>query len=93
MRFVNRQLSRLVLVLALGAGMAALASQPERPKVAVKEMPAPIIVAATLESAPLPLPSARVDQCSLNPRDYNDGQLIGDKSEKGAKKKKIVVCG
>lgn len=93
MRFFERQVSRLFLVLALGAGGAALAIQPDKPRVAVKPIPTPIILAVALESAPPAEAFARVDQCSLNPRDYVDDRLIGDKSDKGSKKKKIVVCG
>ncbi|WP_374545917.1 hypothetical protein [Rhodoblastus sp.] len=97
MRGFDRQLFRFILVLALGAGLAATAAQPSKRKVAAREKPAPIILAAAFENAP---PSAseavvgaRVDQCSLNPRDYADERPIGDKSDKSAKKRRVVVCG
>jgi hypothetical protein len=94
MRGFDRQLFRFVFVLALGGGLAAMAAQPQRPKVAVREKPAPIILAAAFENAP-PTASgaeARVDQCSLNPRDYSDDRA-SDKSGKNGKKRRVVVCG
>jgi hypothetical protein len=91
MQGLDRQLFRFVLVLALGAGLAAVAAQPEKSKVAVREKPAPVILVAALESAPPPAieAGARVDQCSLNPRDYRDDRS----SDKNGKKRKVVVCG
>lgn len=93
MRVFDWQVVRFVFVLALGGGVAALASQPDKPKVAVKENPAPIILAIAVERAPQAEVGARVDQCSLNPRDYSDGHVLGDKSAKDSGKRKIVVCG
>jgi hypothetical protein len=97
MRSFDRQLYRFTLVLALGAGLAALAAQPPQPKVAAVEKPAPIVLAAAYEnvrpSASDAAIGARVDQCSLNPRDYVDARLIGDKTDKNLKKRKVVVCG
>lgn len=91
MRGLDRQLFRFVLVLALGAGLAALAAQPEKQRVAAREKPAPVILATAYESAPPPAmeSGARVDQCSLNPRDYRDDR----NTDKNGKKRKVVVCG
>jgi hypothetical protein len=91
MRGFDRQLFRFVLVLGLGVGLAAVAAQPQKPKGAVREKPAPVILVAALESAPPPAieAGARVDQCSLNPRDYRDDRS----SDKNGKKRKVVVCG
>jgi hypothetical protein len=91
MRGLDRQLFRFVLFLALGAGLAAVAAQPQKPKLAIRETPAPVILVAAYESAP-PLAieaGARVDQCSLNPRDYRDDRSL----DKNGKKRKVVVCG
>jgi len=94
MRGTDRLLYRLVLVLALGAGLAALAMQPEKPKVAVRDQPAPIILAVAQESAsPAADTGARVDRCSLNPRDYADDRPIGETASNDVKKKKVIVCG
>jgi hypothetical protein len=95
MRVLDRQLFRLVLVFGLGGGLAAIAAQPEKPKLAVREKPAPIIMAVALENT-APTASdvgARVDQCSLNPRDYADDRSGADKNGKPIKKRKVVVCG
>jgi hypothetical protein len=91
MRGLDRQLFRFVLVLALGAGLAAVAAQPQKPKVAAREKPAPAMIVAAYESAPPPVieSGARVDQCSLNPRDYRDDRS----TDKNGKKRKVVVCG
>jgi hypothetical protein len=97
MRNFDRQLFRFTLVLALGAGLAALAAQPSKPKIVAVEKPAPIILAAAYEnvrpSASDAAVGARIDQCSLNPRDYADSRPIGDKADKGLRKRKVVVCG
>jgi hypothetical protein len=93
MRVWDRQLLRFGFVLALGSGLAVAAAHPVKPKFAMAPKPAPIILAAALESAPSEEVGARVDQCSLNPHDYSDHRLIGDKSGHPAKKKRIVVCG
>jgi hypothetical protein len=96
MRGLDRQLYRLVLALSLGVGFVGLAAQPQSPRVAIREKSAPIILAAALESVPAPASAyvdARVDQCSLNPRDYADDKPIGAKADKAAKKRRVVVCG
>jgi hypothetical protein len=91
MRGLDRQLFRFVLVLALGAGLAAMAAQPQKQRVAAREKPAPVMLVAAYASAPPPAieSGARVDQCSLNPRDYRDDR----NTDKNGKKRKVVVCG
>lgn len=94
MRDCDRQLFRFAFVMALGGGLVAVAAQPQRPKNVIHEQPAPVILAAAYENAP-PVASgseARVDECSLNPRDYADDRS-SDKSGKTTKKRKVVVCG
>jgi hypothetical protein len=92
----NRQIFRLVLVLALGAGLAVQAARPEKPGLrAEKTRPEPIILATVIESS---IP----DQCLLNPRDDEDS--VADARKSGAKvadlrdrdgrgKKKVIACG
>ncbi len=98
MRGHNRQVFRIFLVLALGAGMVGLAGQStrsERPKPARAEGPAPIILATVMESA---VP----DHCLLAPRDEDDSAASSGKAQANADrkpasheraKKKVIACG
>jgi hypothetical protein len=84
-RQFRRRLFRITLVVAVGAGLAALAASPERQKTGMREKPAPIISTEALVGADL-------ERCLLPPSPRPDDRLIGDR-EGNRKKKKIIVCG
>ncbi len=98
MRGHERQIFRIFLVLALGAGMAGLAGQSarsERPKAARLERPAPIILATVMESS---VP----EQCLLARRDEDDSANTSGKAQAKADrnsasgeraKKTVIACG
>ena len=81
----RRRLFRITLVVAVGAGLAALAPSSERQKSGMREKPTPIISTKALVSADL-------ERCLLPPPPSPDDRLIGDR-EGNRNKKKIIVCG
>ena len=98
MRGNDRQIFRIFLVLALGAGMTGLATpsaHSEKPKTARVERPEPIILATVMEHV---VP----DQCLLVPRDEDDsaktaGKAQGKSDRNSANgeraKRKVIACG
>lgn len=103
MQGLERQMLRFGLVLALASGLAFVAAHTAAPKVAVRQNPAPIVLAVALEQNALPTQyfapdgqsareGPRVDQCEANPHAKSDHHLIGDKSAQRATKRKVVFC-
>jgi|GEM_PF-4095319 len=84
-RQLRKRLFRITLVVAIGAGLAALAASPERKKTGAREKPTPIIATEALVGADL-------ERCLLPPRPTPDDRLIGDR-EGNRNKQKIIVCG
>ena len=85
MRQLRRRLFRITLVVAIGAGLAAVAASPERQKAVARDKPAPNISTEALVGADL-------ERCLLPPRPHADDLLIGDR-EGNRNKKKIIFCG
>ncbi len=90
MRRWRDELFRILVVVALGAGLGALASGPERPKIMAQPRPAPIILATAMDADPPP-------QCLLLRRDKGDERPIGEKTGEGKaghrNQKKVIACG
>jgi hypothetical protein len=84
-RQLRKRLFRITLVMAVGAGLAALAASPERQKTGAREKPAPIIATEALVGADL-------ERCLLPPPPSPDDRPIGDR-DGNRNKKKIIVCG
>jgi len=84
-RQLRKRLFRITLVVAVGAGLAALAASPERQKTGVREKPTPIIATEALVGADL-------ERCLLPPPPSPDDRPIGDR-DGNRNKKKIIVCG
>ena len=85
MRLLKSRLFRIALVVAIGAGLAAVAASSERPKTVVRDRAAPIISTEALVGEDL-------ERCLLPPRPQGDESPIGDR-EANRTKKKIIVCG
>ncbi len=93
MRGRGAQFVRMFLVVALGAGLgalAAMAARPEKPRAAQIEKPAPIILATVMEST---LP----DHCLLPLREPDEkaasGEKTRDRDNAQRSKKKVIACG
>lgn len=85
MRRIDRQFVRFAIVLALGAGLAALAYRPQPAQTLSRAQPAPFVTAVAME-----VPVA--EHCLRVSRDREGRKSIGDKAV-GHAKNKIVACG
>lgn len=85
MRQLRRRLFRIALVVAIGAGLAAVAASSDRPRTVARDKSAQIIATEALVDADL-------ERCLLPPRPQGDERLIGDR-EGNRNKKKIIFCG
>ncbi len=86
MRQLRSRLFRITVVVAAGAGLAALAASPERQKTVARDrQAAPIVSTEALEGADL-------ERCLLPPRPQADDRPIGDR-EAHRNKRKIIFCG
>jgi hypothetical protein len=85
MRRIDRQFIRFAIVLALGAGLAALAYRPKSAETLSRAQSAPFVAAIAME-----VPVA--EHCLRSSRDRQDSKPIGDKSASHAKNK-IIACG
>jgi len=87
MRRHSHLLSRFLLVLAIGAGLASIANSPDRPKASTQVSPSASVAPATAMEREQP------EQClRALPRASEDEPKIGDKTP-GKRKKKSIVCG
>jgi hypothetical protein len=86
MRQFGRRLFRITLVVAAGAGLAALAASPERQKAVARDLPAGPGVSTDA------LVGADLERCLLPPRPQADDRPIGDR-QAHRNKRKIIVCG
>ena len=85
MRQLSRQLVRISLVLAVGAGLTALAASPARQKALAPGISVPTVSTEALSDFEL-------ERCLLPPLPQPDERPIGDR-EGNRHKKKIIVCG
>ncbi len=85
MRRINRQFIRFSIVLALGAGLAALAYRPQPAETLARAQSAPFVAAVAME---VPV----VERCLGSSRDHQVKKPIGDKAVSHAKGK-IIACG
>jgi hypothetical protein len=86
----NGPLFRMLLVLAIGAGLAALAVGPVKPKIIGQiDRASPIVMAVAMDSQP-------PEHCLLPPKeDKEQASAVGQSGDqaKAPPKKKIIACG